>query len=286
MVSFNAISLGTSGGVITNAYGFKHGNFTSATNNYGFYTSQNSGSANWAVYTAGTAKSYFAGSVGIGSGATSPSTVLQLGQAGTTLGTLGLAGNTSGLVTIQPAAAAGTWTLTLPTTGGTTNYFLQTNGSGVTTWAAGGTGDVVGPGSATDNAITRFDTTTGKLVQNSSASVDDSGYLTANAYVPGSSYVNAQTGTTYTLASGDNGRVVTCSNASAITVTVTDASMPTDYMVTIYQLGAGQVSFTAGGTAVLRNVFTQTKIAGQYGAVTIKRVGSGTDFIISGSTGA
>lgn len=38
-----------------------------------------------------------------------------------------------------------------------------------------GTGDVVGPASATDNAIARFDTTTGKLIQNSTITIDDSG---------------------------------------------------------------------------------------------------------------
>jgi len=63
---------------------------------------------------------------------------LRLGTAGTTLGALLFSGNTSGTVTMQSAAAAGTWTMTLPTTGGTSGYFLQTNGSGVTTWAAGG----------------------------------------------------------------------------------------------------------------------------------------------------
>ena len=42
---------------------------------------------------------------------------------------------------------------------------------------AGGSGDVVGPGSATDNALVRFDGTTGKLVQNSAATLDDSGGL-------------------------------------------------------------------------------------------------------------
>ena len=36
-------------------------------------------------------------------------------------------------------------------------------------------GDVVGPASATDNAITRFDTTTGKLIQNSVTTIDDTG---------------------------------------------------------------------------------------------------------------
>lgn len=59
-----------------------------------------------------------------------------LGVAGTTLGTLGLSGNTSGVVTVSPAAAAGTWTFTLPTSGGSNLQFLQTNGSGVTSWAA------------------------------------------------------------------------------------------------------------------------------------------------------
>ncbi len=41
------------------------------------------------------------------------------------------------------------------------------------TVAGGGSGDVVGPGSATDNALARFDATTGKLVQNSGVIADD-----------------------------------------------------------------------------------------------------------------
>lgn len=41
------------------------------------------------------------------------------------------------------------------------------------------TGKVTGPGSATDNAIARYDGTTGKLIQNSGASIDDSGNITA-----------------------------------------------------------------------------------------------------------
>ena len=41
-----------------------------------------------------------------------------------------------------------------------------------------GSGDLVGPGSATDNAVTRFSTTTGKLVQNSGVIIDDSNNVT------------------------------------------------------------------------------------------------------------
>lgn len=44
--------------------------------------------------------------------------------------------------------------------------------------ATGGTGDVVGPASATNNAVARFDTTTGKLIKNSTVLIDDSGNIT------------------------------------------------------------------------------------------------------------
>ena len=40
-----------------------------------------------------------------------------------------------------------------------------------------GSGDVVGPASATDNAITRYDGTTGKLIQNSTVTLSDDGII-------------------------------------------------------------------------------------------------------------
>ena len=51
-------------------------------------------------------------------------------------------------------------------------------------------GDVFGPGSATDNAIARFDTTTGKLIQNSLVLLDDSGNLTGIAGIINSGNIN------------------------------------------------------------------------------------------------
>lgn len=48
-----------------------------------------------------------------------------------------------------------------------------------------GTGDVVGPASATDNAIARYDTTTGKLIQNSGVLIDDSDNITGVGTVDG-----------------------------------------------------------------------------------------------------
>jgi len=58
--------------------------------------------------------------------------------------------------------------------------YYKNNGGTVTLLAssAGASGDVVGPASATDNALARFDTTTGKLIQNSVGILSDAGVLT------------------------------------------------------------------------------------------------------------
>jgi len=78
-----------------------------------------------------------------------------------------------------PDTIASNVTWTLPAADGTSAQVLSTNGSGTLSWATaggGGSGDVVGPASSTDNAFTRFDGTTGKLVQNStSATLSDDG---------------------------------------------------------------------------------------------------------------
>lgn len=49
--------------------------------------------------------------------------------------------------------------------------------SGVEAPGGSGSGDVVGPASSTDNALARYNLTTGKLIQNSVAILDDSGNL-------------------------------------------------------------------------------------------------------------
>jgi hypothetical protein len=60
---------------------------------------------------------------------------LTLGQSGTA-GSVILNGATSGTATINVPAVAGSVTFTLPGNNGATNQFLQTNGSGVTSWAS------------------------------------------------------------------------------------------------------------------------------------------------------
>lgn len=59
---------------------------------------------------------------------------------------------------------------------------------GDATWAVpAGSGDVTGPGSATDNALVRFDGTTGKIIQNGVITEDDTGNLVQSAAVSGAS---------------------------------------------------------------------------------------------------
>lgn len=53
-----------------------------------------------------------------------------------TINQINMPGSSSGAVTFTPATSGSNWTMTLPSTAGSNGFFLQTNGSGVTTWAA------------------------------------------------------------------------------------------------------------------------------------------------------
>ena len=82
---------------------------------------------------------------------------------------------------------------------------------------------------------------------------------------------NAQTGTSYTLVLADAGKMVTLSNAAAITLTIpTNASVafPVDTRIDLIQYGAGQV--TVGGAGVtIRSSGSKLKLAGQYSGATL-----------------
>lgn len=78
---------------------------------------------------------------------------------------------------------------------------------------------------------------------------------------------NAQTGTTYTLVLADQDKLVTLSNASAITVTVPNGIYSTGQIVNLQQLGAGQVTIASDGTTVITG--TGTKLRAQYSAASL-----------------
>ncbi|NBW21097.1 MAG: hypothetical protein EBR82_75350, partial [Caulobacteraceae bacterium] len=96
-----------------------------------------------------------------------------------------------------------------------TQFLLMNDPAG-----AVGTGDVVGPASATDNAVVRFDGTTGKLVQNSAVTVaDTTGDITGGKY----------NGLTVTTTTGTltitNGKTLAASNT--LTLAGTDSTTMT-----------------------------------------------------------
>ena len=71
--------------------------------------------------------------------------------------------------------------------------------------------------------------------------------------------INEQTGTTYTLVAGDNGKVIKFTNGSAITLTL-PSGLGEGFNCTVIQYGAGQITFS--GT--FYNQSSHTKTAGQY----------------------
>ena len=93
--------------------------------------------------------------------------------------------------------------------------------------------------------------------------------------------INDQTGTTYTLVAGDNGKVVVLDNASAVTVTV-PSGLGAGFNCSFVQKGAGQVSFAASSTTI-NNRQSHTKINAQYGVASIVAYAADT-FVLAGDT--
>lgn len=94
---------------------------------------------------------------------------------------------------------------------------------------------------------------------------------------------NAQTGTTYTLVIADLGKLVTCSNASAITVTVPPSVFSAGNQIHVQQIGAGQVTFSQGSGVTITSTgatASAPKLRAQYSAATIICTASNTFTII------
>lgn len=95
--------------------------------------------------------------------------------------------------------------------------------------------------------------------------------------------LNAQTGTTYTAVAADSGKLVTLSNASAITVTLPPSVYSVGEQINFVQLGAGQVTFAQGsGVTIVSAGATASapKISKQYAAATAICTASNTFLII------
>lgn len=87
--------------------------------------------------------------------------------------------------------------------------------------------------------------------------------------------LNAQTGTTYTLVLADRSKLVTLTNASAITATVppnSSVALAVGTQILLYQGGAGQVTIAAGAGVTVRSQGTKLKITGQYGVAGLIKI--------------
>jgi hypothetical protein len=149
-------------------------------------------------FQTGSAGDPFNGAVNGSVGATTPSTVVATQVDITAQGDLRLQDTTGGqYVALQaPGTVATSYTLTLPVDDGTSGQALITDGSGVLSWSSAASGDVYGPASATDNAVARYDGTTGKIIQNSSVTIADDGatVIAANSTTDGLRITQTGTG--------------------------------------------------------------------------------------------
>jgi hypothetical protein len=180
-------------------------------------------------------------------------------------------------------------------------------------------GDVVGPASATDNAVARYDTTTGKLLQNSTVLISDSGGVSGVTTLAASTSVTTpivqatnsaglalrnSAGTTQISMGGGGGDNVTIAVATNINGTNAqiDISPTGTGHVHIKPTGTGAVeiaptnagtmnNMVIGGTtplAITGTTITATSFVGSGASLTnvVNSLAASTGISVSGATGA
>ena len=162
------------------------------------------------------------------------------------------------------------------------------NSSGVVTLlasAAGSSGDVVGPASSTDNAVVRFDGTTGKLVQNSAVTVaDTTGNITGGAYNKVTITAPA-TSATLTIADGK-----TFTANSSLTLAGVDAkTLTVNNSLTLAGTDGTTMTFpnTSGTVAILglAQTFTAAQTFQAANAVRVEAAATQDAIVIAGRAG-
>jgi hypothetical protein len=181
----------------------------------------------------------------------------------------------TGVTGLLPVANGGTGTATPALVAGTNVTISGTWPNQTINSTASGTGDVTGPGSSTDNAVARFDSTTGKIIQNSGVVINDSGEVTVGVWKgtevglsyggTGASSASQARGNILPSYSGNAGKVL------AVNVGATDAEwIAAGGTGTVTSVGTGTGltggPITAAGTIALANTAVT---AGSYTAANI-----------------
>jgi len=146
-------------------------------------------------------------------------------------------------------------------------------------WTSGGSGDVVGPSGATDNAIARYDTTTGKLIQDSVVTIADttgviagtqgitlsgttSGTTSLVATAIAGTTISTLPATTTTLAGLAVTQTFTAANtfslagSTGVAITISGAGSTTNAGLTFTSSSRGWINMGTSGDAVGAPTFT------------------------------
>ena len=229
---------------------------------------------------------------------------------GTTPGTLQLncEQNSHGIKIQGPPHSAGAnYTLVFPTTDGGTGEFLQTNGSGVLTWAAAGTGTVTSVTTGNANTITIGGTSAAPTVAANTAAVTNGSANLATGdqiydFVIGEGYTtNTGTVTSVGLAMPAAFSVASSPVTTSGTLTVTGAGTTSQYIRgdgTLATLPGGFTSFditggsgsaqtiTNGNTVTLAQGTGISTVAGATDTVTISNTLPFNSLTLAGDSGA
>jgi hypothetical protein len=94
--------------------------------------------------------------------------------------------------------------------------------------------------------------------------------------------INSQTGTTYTTVLADSGKIITCSNGSAITLTIppnSSVAYPIGSSLTIISIGSGLTTFSQGSGVTIASIggtSSAPKIRAQHSSATAVKIATDT----------